>query len=1019
MTLQTNRWKRQNGRYGLLHGVALFVAIAWFPGYVAAQQASHVVDRYQLDIWTAQDDVRLAFTSNLVETRDGYLWLSSESGLTRFDGFRFKVFDAVNAPALHGRARLFTIPLAEDNEGGLWIGSDGALYRYSNGDISIVVTNPAFRTDIVNAIRVDSKDTAWAITRSGRVFRISREGDLREIQGTTASFAGSGMSVDQAGDIWIAAGEGALYRVHEGKLSKITLPRGTRVDNANRVCPTRDGSVWFGTATAILQWREGRVRRVPLPAAEGIGVVSALAEGPDGTLWVGTYGAGLYWFDGQHFTSFSRRDGLSDDRVIDILPDRAGNIWVATRDGLNRFRPLLFDVHTSRTGLPIEMPGGMIRDSSGLLWLAPPTGGLFMGGIDATGARFTQVEGVRTHRVTSFAQAREGGIWVGRQPAGSVTRFAKDQPAAEPIVTGLPPVTDVLEDRTGALWVGTLRGLFRVRSGEARAITARDGLPEDYVLRLFEDATGVIWIATLNGIARVDQAGDVRIINQLMPAGSVTRPIVLFEAPKGSLWVGSAEGLARVSGGRPAFVTVAQGLPESWVGAGEEDSSGHLWLGQLGGLTRINLDELTAVADGRVPALTDVVTYEAIDGLPGGDPAGWPHPWSFRDELGKLWFAMGHGIVAVDPSRAEPKHRDPILHIEEIAVDGANVPTTSTLTLGPAARRLEVRYTGADLSHGRDVRFRHRLDGFDTEWIDAGTQRVVAYTRLAAGRYRFRVTARDIRGGWKPTEAGVDVIVLAPLYRQLWFITIVACAFLGGLWVIHRAILRTRSAAIYEERSRLAREIHDSLLQGFGGIALQLHAASKRLSLAPSQQPHLDRVLSVIDSTLTQARQLVWDIRQLDDASAGLAKACQSAAHRILGESATAVRVTSVGRGHELPLETRTECLRIIEEALINVRKHAVAANAEVRLRYHWNRLLVTIHDDGSGFNVGDVRQRPGHWGLQGIQERAAQIGAVISVISRPGEGTQIRLAVPYHRWLFFRRRRSREHVESLRRPRP
>jgi signal transduction histidine kinase len=555
----------------------------------------------------------------------------------------------------------------------------------------------------------------------------------------------------------------------------------------------------------------------------------------------------------------------------------------------------------------------------------------------------------------------------------------------------------LLEDPDGVLWIGTWNGLFRLHGGRRRRFTADDGLPDNNVHRLFRDSRGTVWVATQTGVASATDEGE-RFTAQALPAGSAKRALVLFEAPTGTLWLGSGDGLARVAGGRGALVTTAEGLPENWTGAIEAEGNEHLLLGQLGGLARVGLDDLIAVADGRRTALTTVATHQLLDALPGGDPIAVPHPWSFRDPSGKLWFAVSRGIIVVDPTRAAPSIPPPAMHVEEVLVDGVRVGAPPGLTLGPAVRRLEVRYTGVDLTYGPAVRFRHRLDGFDTAWTDAAGQRVVSYTRLGAGRYRFRVTGRTGTGAWSPAEATLDVLVLPPLYLRGWFLVLGALAFALLLWGIHRTVLHVRVDAITRERARLAREIHDSLLQGFGGIALQLHAASARLALSPAQQPVLGRILSLIDRTLTDARDVVWEIRLQGTRERDLLAACEDAARRIFADTATAVQVRSRGRRRWLLPEIRAESLRVIEEALTNARKHAAAVNVSVEIEYRWNRLRLTARDDGRGFDIREGGSLAGHWGLLGMRERATRIGGVLAVTSRPGAGTTVSLVVPLWR---------------------
>jgi signal transduction histidine kinase/ligand-binding sensor domain-containing protein len=810
--------------------------------------------------------------------------------------------------------------------------------------------------------------------------------------------------VDATGEIWIAAGQNAVYRVHNDTLIRVSFPPDLLVDDPNRVFATSDSSIWFGTRTALVQLRHGRFRRIPLPSRRALNALSTIAEASDGALWIGTHGAGLYRFDGEQFTAFTSRDGLSDDRVIEILRDRSGNMWVATRDGLNRFRPVPFDVFTAQTGLPTAMPGGMVRDSSGTMWLAPPTGGLFRGRIADGQARFVEAEAPQNYdRVTALSPARAGGIWAGHL-LGSVSRFTARSPAALPMADGLPPVTEVLEDPDGTVWIGTWRGLFRVRDGELRMMDKLDGLPDVFVHRMFRDREGTLWVATQTGIARALAPDESSFVPHAMPDGSANRALVLFEAPEGTLWLGSAEGLARVTGGRPAFVSTAHGLPETWVGSGDEDGMGNLWLGQLAGMTRVSLADLIAVADGLVPALETVHTYEALDGLPGGDPGAWPHPWTTHDSSGNLWVAMGHGIVMVDPREAGQDLRPPAMHLEDILVDGTPVRADSSVTLGPEVRRLELTYSGVDLSNGPGVRFRHRLEGFDTAWTDAGTQRQASYTRLAPGRYTFRVSGRTGSGAWSPAEATLHVVVLAPFYRRAWFIA--STGLLLGLVLFTvlrmRALraaerLRVRYAAMLDERTRLARELHDTLLQGFTGITLQLQALHHRLAGTPEIADGLSRVLTVADATLRDARLMVWDMRSPELEKQDLVVALESAARTAIGAQAVELRYTVQGHRRRLSPLVETAVLRIGREAVANAVKHARPNLVAVDLKYTTDTVSVTVLDDGRGIAPAELSGATdgGHWGLLGMRERAAQAGGTLEITAVAGGGTVLSLALP------------------------
>ncbi|MGH7655678.1 MAG: sensor histidine kinase [Gemmatimonadaceae bacterium] len=955
-------------------------------------------------MWRAQDGVRLAFTSNLVQTSDGYLWLSSQSGLTRFDGVQFRVFDGTNTPALHGRPNLQTYPLVEDGHGILWIATDVGLFARQRDSIAASALDSTLTTDLINKGVRDSTGRAWAITRLGRLFQVSREHGLQAAQQAPMHALGSSMTADASGDIWIVPGAEGVYRVHHDSVSAVKFPVRAQLREVTAVIAAPDASIWFGTSTAVVQWQHGLFRRFPLPAQHARGAVSCLALGADGALWIGTEGAGLYRLQGENLEHVSRANGLSDDRVIDLMVDHDSNIWVATRDGLNRLRAVPFSIAEHR-GTPSDLPGAIVRDPSGTVWMAPPTGGLFRAKAEAgyaARADFEPVPEVSTSDlVTALALGRAGNIWIGQRD-GSVRHSDSERVSLRPTASGLPPITDIAEDEDETLWIGTWHGLFRLSHGRLQRFGTESGLPDDAIHRLLRDTHGTLWVATEKGLSRA-LTGDTSFAAVPGLNEGMSRAAVIFEAPTGMIWIGSANGLARVSGGRASLITSKQGLPENWVGAGEQDSAGNLWLGQISSLTRVKLADLLAVADGRAPTLATVSSYQSLDGLPGGDPKEWPHPWSFREPSGTIWFAMAHGIAVVDPKREQTSVRQPITHIEEALIDGNDVPVSSTITMLPSARRIELRYTGVDLSNGPGVQFRYRLDGFDTAWVEVGTQRTVSYTQLPAGHHRFHVASRASNGEWPPTDVATDIVVLSPIYRRSWFLSAVFAGLLFALWTFDHIVLRARIAAVHEERSRMAREIHDSLLQGFGGIGLQLHAASARLALAPEQQPLIDRILALIDSTVAEARGVVWNLRLPDPALLDLSIACRDSADRILLGSGIGARVVQVGRRRRLSSASFAEVLRIVEEALINSRKHSHATEVLVELNYGQRGLRLTVRDNGIGARPERLERLSGHWGLIGMRERARRIGARLTLTSKEGAGMSVLLRVGYARGMFTR----------------
>jgi len=466
--------------------------------------------------------------------------------------------------------------------------------------------------------------------------------------------------------------------------------------------------------------------------------------------------------------------------------------------------------------------------------------------------------------------------------------------------------------------------------------------------------------------------------------------------------------LSRLRAGRLVSISHADGLGDNVVSSILDDGRGNLWMSGNRGIYRVAKDQLNQFADGTLRRVHSVL-YGVGDGLVNAETNGGFQPSAWKDRTGRLWFATIQGLASVNPAEAIDTTGPPAVSIDEITVDGEAHPLGKTLRVGPGRPNVEFHYSAVELSSPDNVTFRYRLDRLDQVWVEPGTRRVAYYSRLPAGRYRFSVSAANREGVWNPTAAVTEIEVLAPLYRRSWFITGLVMLGALALWLAHEAVMRTRIAAIRDERTRLAREIHDSLLQGFGGIALELDAASTRLALPPEKQPLLDRVLSLIDRTLTQARQAVWDMRPTsEDATADdVVSESEAACERILGGTSTEYYVLSQGRARRMSAVSRTECMRIIEEALTNVRKHASAKRVNVLWRFGWFRFRVSVRDDGQGFDPDRDGDRRGHWGLLGMEERASRLGARLAIESRPGDGTLVMVEAPYAVGLLTRARLS------------
>jgi signal transduction histidine kinase len=492
-----------------------------------------------------------------------------------------------------------------------------------------------------------------------------------------------------------------------------------------------------------------------------------------------------------------------------------------------------------------------------------------------------------------------------------------------------------------------LRGLTRFKDGRFQTFTGQDGLASNVITALHEDTAAILWVGTQDG------------------------------------------GLHRMQNGKLIRYPASLGLPSS-IYAIVEDGP-FLWLTSKTGVYRVPKAELDGANRG---ALT-IAQYSTADGMRVNECSEGGHPSAWRARDGALWFATLHGVSTMNSRAALGNRKAPPVVIESVAVDDQTVYLGFKTDIPPGHERLSFEYTGISFASPQRVRFRYRLEGFDRDWVDAGTRRTAYYTSLPPREYRFMVTARANDGVWNGEEAAVTFRLLPRFYQTAWFYLLLAAALALSIYAFYRWRVRQVEAqfnAVLAERNRIAREIHDTLAQGFVAVSLQLELLGRKLDSAPEGVKDLIRqAREMVQSSLNEARRSIWQLRsegsENDDFRARLSKM----ASEITQRSGLKVQFQVLGTYRALPEDIESELLKIGQEAVTNVVRHAHANEVKIDLAYDRKKVRMTIVDDGRGFDGAVNSSGPqGHFGLRGMRERAAQIGAEINVKSRPGEGTEI-----------------------------
>ena len=971
----------------------------------SAPPADRAVSQYQHDRWTTADGLSNHAIDWIRQSPDGYLWLGTEGGLVRFDGVRFTAFDRNTTAALRGTAFYPTVPLHVDRQGVLWIATSNGMVRYKDGKFTRPVAAASPDAPLLSRMVEDRSGRLWAWAQEidSPLYEI-REGHLvpPDPQSGVPSRV-SAVAADPSGDVWVATADRGLLRVRDGRAISV-LTRDAMPGGVTDLYGARDGVLWVGTQRGFGRLQDGRFEFRHLGAGGLDGYVSAFAEDAAGDVWLGTVGMGVLRWHAGRLEQFDRRDGLSRDQVTSLLVDREGSVWVGTRGGLDRLRRGAVATFTPRNGgPPFADPGALVWDRSGRFILGGATTGLVAGRPGAW-APLPGARAAANRKIWTIAQGT-GGIWVG----GDDTLRLHRTGAAPRVYTARDGLAGkwmlaVAEDSLERAWVGTNEGLFRLTQGRARAFTTADGLPDAYVRALVVDRRGAVWAGTNRGIARV--VGDS--VRSWGPADGLAGPLVftIRESQDGSIWIGTSGGLTRVRDGRLASFRAEHGLPGEMVIAIEE-AGGDLWIDTGSGISRVLLRELDAVADGRA-ARVHVTTFGTRDGLPSTEVVAGAQPLSARTPDGRLWFSTAAGLAVVDPRHLGGNDVALNVLLEAVRIDGREVAPSELISIPAGSSALEIDYTATALSFPDRVQFRYQLEGVDAAWREAGTRRRAYYTDLRPGSYQFRVSANN-GDGWIESGATWSFRVLPAWYQTLWFraLVILVIGSLGG--VVAALVQRRRHAraqaelkrqyeAAMAERARVAEDLHDTLLQGFAGVNLQLIAAELALPTQPEvAAATLVRVQRLTEESLREARERVWEMRDAALASDDLATALATLARDRTAGTPIEVEVTTTGNPRRLPPSVEDASFRIGREAVVNAVRHAGASRLEIHLHFRANTFSLEVRDNGRGVSpneAADARKR-GHFGLSSIQNRASHLGGRCEVRPRVGGGTIVALELP------------------------
>ncbi|WP_172672209.1 sensor histidine kinase [Variovorax paradoxus] len=953
--------------------------------------------------WRDLDGFGLGTVVAIAQTTDGYMWLATPNGVLRFDGVRSVPWRApagASLPDTNARALLGT------RDGALWIGTLRGLARLKNGALTVF---PALAGKAVNAIVEASDGTIWvagAVLGGDKgVLCAVREG-ASECHGDDGSLGRSvlGLYQDTSNALWVA-GTDRIWKW--GGQPEVSYALPVPLYTLESMTGTPDGALVVGTRGGLLRLANGMVETLPLPEWGKDLSVNRVRLDRDGALWLGAADHGLLRLYKGRVDTYTPAQGLSGEQVLATFEDREGSLWVSTSKGLDQFRPMAAAAQTRAQGLK-GRARSILAARDGSLW-ATTTGGVYQ----MTRPQYWEA---RHSAPASLLEDRRGAIWMASN--AGLGHFEGGRYVA---AAGIPagPVDAMAEDAKGNLWVAhQTAGLFRLSPGREPEPTpwTSIGVSARVSTMAVDSADDSLWLGLWSGDMVNLREGRVRNLAPLQNATQWTRINQLRPEPDGSLWVTNMTGLTRIKNGRAARLDEAGGLPCDRVFWTLVDPHG-LWLSAPCGLMRIRREELdawSAAADRGAQAKVKVQLLDQWDGVRQAVSLSTLSqflinynftPKLARSSDGLVWAVTGDDIVRIDPARLPLNDVPPPVRVEQLVSDDKVYEPRAGLQLPALQHNLAIDYTALSFAVPEKVRFRYKLEGRDTDWHDPGQRRQAFYTDLPPGHYRFRVMAANESGLWNQKGDTLDFSIAPAWWQTNVFRATFVLAVLMILYGLHRLRLAQLSRrfsmsleARVNERLRIARELHDTLLQTFQGLVLRLQTAHQLMPESEGRRI-LEEGIDQAADAITEGRDAVQGLRATATETSDLADAVRALGQVLAADPATPSARLGVevhGRARSLHPIVRDDAFRIVGEALRNAFRHAAPTRVEVEIRYDDRQLSVRVRDDGKGMDPRVVRRgREGHFGLHGMRERAKLIGGALTFWSRLDAGTAVELTVP------------------------
>ncbi len=994
--------------------------------------------QYRIDHWTADDGLPQNSVYGIVQTRDGYLWLATLDGLARFDGVRFTVFNKSNSPGIinnrfvslfeaadgdlwagteesgAGRFRggrfehfgaeagvprsVYWIVADGDNDGVIFINGNFQMVHFSDGKFSPFEARSnlshearAARSSsgkILCRYNFENKFSECFVNGQWLGFSLANDSPQEKFASVAEAVDSGGSSQvrfvsaaqEANGNVWLLTADGQLARAENGRVTRVFderdgLPEfplyfmtGSRL---GLVAKDADGSLWLVDLPAMRKELLFKKAAVP-PPLDKAEILSTYADG-EGNLWFGTRRDGLFKARKQVVTAYSEADGIRDKNVYPMYEDRAGTIWIGTTNGLFK------------------------RENG----------------------TFTSIESTKNFYVDAIGEDASGRVLISSFGALYVlenNQFVPFEPEKIPVQDA---IYTIRADRAGALWIGGEDGLRRFKDGVLTSFTTNDGLAGNNVKVIIEAPAGGLWIGTYDGLTRFENG---RLTSWREADGLPSRTIrALYEDADGTLWIGSYDGgLARFKDGKFTRYDTKTGLPNDGAFQILEDDNRNFWISSNRGIYRVSRDELNDFANGKIQSINSTA-YDKSDGMLNAECNGGRSPGGIRASDGHLWFPTQDGVAVIDPETVKANPKPPPVVIETVKIDNYLIADCglriadcgfdkeeSAIRIEPHQQSFEISYTALSFINSENLRFKYKLEGLDSDWVDAGSRRTAYFSHVPPGKYAFRVIAANSDNVWNEQGAAIEIVVHPAFYQTWWFLVLCVTAIgLITFGIYQRRLNESRRRQFAQEefsrrlinaheteRRRVAAELHDSIGQSLAMIKNSAVFGSTTANDLSEAKEQLDEISTQSAQAISEVREIAYNLRPYLVDRLGLTKAISELLEKIEDNSALEIDEEIEDVDGLFENEAEISIYRIIQESLNNILKHSDATKVRVSIAKTERSVKIEIADNGKGFDVKATSEtnRRGGFGLLGMSERVRMLGGTMAVESAAGKGVKIEI---------------------------